>query len=85
MVENQSTLGFNRGFVIRFLMVEECNLCEIYRRMCDMYREASLDQKMFTNGLNVGLPLQAWVKKTVHGVETWWLSSKEDIPGHNSY
>ena len=29
--------------------------------MCDVYRETTFCQKMFTNGLNIGLPLQAWV------------------------
>ena len=35
--------------------------------------------KIFTNGLNVGFSLQ--VEKTVHGVETHWHSSKENVPG----
>ena len=33
------------------------------------------------NWLNIDLPLQAWVEKTVHGMETHWLSSKEKVPG----
>ena len=36
---------------------------------------------MFTNSLNVGLSLWAWVKKIVDGVETPFFSSKEKIPG----
>ena len=32
-----------------------------------------LTKKMFTNWLNMALPLQAWVNKTVHGVETQWF------------
>ena len=29
----------------------------------------------------MGLPLWTWAKKTVHGVKTHWLSSKEKVPG----
>ena len=25
--------------VIHFLMVEKCKLCDVYRRMCDMFEE----------------------------------------------
>ena len=28
----------------------------------------------------MSLQLQAWVEKTVHGVETHWLSGKEKVP-----
>ena len=59
--------------VIKFLVAEKCKPCEIYR-MCDMYREIFkkifLYHKMFTNGWNVGLPLQAGVEKTVHSGNT---------------
>ena len=61
---------------------EKCKLCEIYRRMCDMYREIWISlkrKKMFTNGLNMALPLWAWVKKTVHRMETHWLIGKEKL------
>ena len=27
----------------------------------------------------MGLTLRAWVEKTVHGVETYWLSGKEKV------
>ena len=36
--------------------------------------------KMFTNGQNMGLPLQVRVKKTFHWLETNWLTGKEKIP-----
>ena len=35
---------------------------------------------MFTNGLIMGLSLQACVKKTVYRVKTHWLSSNEKVP-----
>ena len=48
--------------------------------MYDVYSEACFSQKKeFTNGLNMGLPQQAWIKVIVHGVETYWLSRKESV------
>ena len=44
--------------VIKFLVAERYKPCEIYRRMCDAYREACFSQKMFTSGLNIGFLLQ---------------------------
>ena len=35
-----------------------------------------LIQKLFTNELNMGLPLQ----KTTHREETYWLSGREKVP-----
>ena len=37
-------------------------------------------KKMFTNWSNMGLPLWTWIEKTVRGVETLWLSGKENFP-----
>ena len=31
--------------VINFLVAEKCNPCEIYKRMCDAYREACFSQE----------------------------------------
>ena len=52
----------------------------------DVYEEAyfSLKKKKFINGLNMGLSQWAWLKKTVHGEETPWLSSKEKSSWHSS-
>ena len=36
---------------------------------------------MFTNGLNMSLPLRVWVKKTIDAVKTHWLFSKEKVLG----
>ena len=77
MAINQSAPGLNR--VIKFWVAVKCKTCEIYR--CDVFREAYSSQKMFTNGLNMGLPLQIRVKKTIHQVKTHWLSSKEKVLG----
>ena len=39
-----------------------------------------LVKKLFANKSKMGLQLEAWVKKKVHGVETHWLSGKEKVP-----
>ena len=44
--------------------------------MCNVYGEECFSQKMFVNGVNMGFPLEAQIKKTIYGVETYWLSSK---------
>ena len=36
---------------------------------------------MFANGLNMALPQWTWVEKTLHGVESHWLSGKEKVLG----
>ena len=43
--------------VMKFLVVEKCKQCEIYRKMCDAYREGCFCQKKtnFINGINLGL------------------------------
>ena len=67
--------------VIKLFLIEKCKPCEICRRMCNVCGEALFPQKMFTNELNIGLSLQTWVKKTIHGMEMYWLSSKEKVLG----
>ena len=41
----------------------------------------SKKKKVFTNELNIGLPLWAYIEKTFHVVETHRLSSKEKVVG----
>ena len=66
--------------VINLLLAEKCKTCEIYWRICNVYREESFSQKMFTNGLNKDFPLWDTVEKTVHRVEAHWLSSNKNVP-----
>ena len=77
---SNNTQGLNRS-VIKCLIAENFKPWKIYRRVCDMFREACFSQKMFPNELNMGLPLYDWVKKTLHRMETHWLSDKEKVPG----
>ena len=76
----QNGTSFEQRSLMKFLVAEKCKPCEIYRRMIDIYGETSFGQKMFTNELNMDLPL-LWVqvKKTVHRMETLWLSVKEKV------
>ena len=60
--------------LIKLLVTEKWKPCEIYRRIGDVYGETCFR-------LNMGLPLQAQVEKTVHWVETYWFSYKENVPG----
>ena len=53
--------------------------CEIYEEDVMCIKKHVLIKRMFTNWLNMGLPRWAWVEKTVHRVETHWLSSKEKV------
>ena len=50
--------------------------------MCDVYEEECSSQKIFTNGLKMGLPIRAKGKKILKSQEeTHLLSSKEKFPG----
>ena len=42
----------------------------IYWRIHDLNGEACFSQKIFANGLNMGLPQQAWAKNRIQEVET---------------
>ena len=44
MVANQTECSKQRS-IIKFLMAEKCKQHRIYRRMCDVYREACFSQK----------------------------------------
>ena len=80
MVENQTEgSSLEQKSVMRPLVTEKCKSCKIYWRMCDVYREESFSKKNFTNRLDMSFPIWAQVKKTVHWVETHWLSDKEKI------
>ena len=45
--------------VIKFLVTDKYKPSETYRRMYIVYGEGGFSQKMFTNMLNMSLPLQA--------------------------
>ena len=60
MVANQTKGSrLEQRTVTKFLMAEKYKPCEVYRRMCDMYREVGLNkkEKVITNWLNMILPL----------------------------
>ena len=83
VIQNVKSTECNRlekKSVIKFLVAENCKLCEIYRRMCDAYREACFSQKKFMNRLNMGLLLWA----IVHWLESHWLSGKKKFQTQQS-
>ena len=85
IVANQTECSrLEQRSVIKFLLAEKCKPCEIYTRMCIVYREAWLSQRLLTNGLNIGLPLRVRVKKTVNGAETHWFSGKKKFQAQQS-
>ena len=80
MVKNQAEWSrLEQTSMINFFLVEKCKPCEIYWRMFNVYGEACFNQKMFINGLIMGLSLRGRVEKTVHGVEIHWLWGKKGL------
>ena len=62
------------------MLAEKCKLYENFWAAYDMSTEKHvLVQKIFTNGLNMCMPL--WIKDTVYEVGTHWLSSRKKVPG----
>ena len=81
MVENQSAYGLNRGLLWNVWWLRSANSMKFTEECVMCTEKYVLFKKMFTNGLHVDLPLQAWIKKTVHGGKACWLSSKEKVLG----
>ena len=69
MATNQSAPGLKRVLSSKFVGAEKCKPGE-----CLMYVWIL---KVFTNGVKICLPLQDWVEKTVHWVETDSLVKKK--------
>ena len=57
-----SAPGLNRGLSSNFWWLRCANHVK-FTKECDVYRETSFSQKIFTNELNMVLPLQAWIKR----------------------
>ena len=74
-------LKVSTEFAIKFLVAEKCEPCEVYRRMCDVCKEACFESKNVYKWVKHVLLLWVWIKKTVHGAETHWLSGKAKVPG----
>ena len=65
---NQSVPDLNRGLSFNFWQLRSTNHEKFTE--CELYTEKQvLVKKMFSRGLNIDLPLQAWVYKIVHGIE----------------
>ena len=55
MVTNRSTSGLKS--VIKSLVAEKCKPCEIYRRMCDVYRQAYFNSENVYRSRNLFSPI----------------------------
>ena len=62
--------------IFKFLVDEKGKPYEI-DRICDVHEEACFNQKNVYKWTKHGLTPGAWIEKTVHEVETHWLSLKE--------
>ena len=72
-----SAPDMNRGLSSNFWWLRSANPVW-FTKECVMCTEKHvLVKKILTNELNMGLPLQVWVKKIAHGVETYGISRKE--------
>ena len=66
MLANQiECTRFEQRSVIKYLVAEKCKLCEIYRRICDVYGEACFSLK----------DIHKWAK---HGFTSKSLSQKDN-------
>ena len=63
--------------VIKFLVVEECNLCENYGRICDIYVETCFRKKCSQTDWTWVFQERGWVENIIYEVETHWFSSKK--------
>ena len=54
MMSNQSTERIEQRSVIKSLVTEKCKPYEIYRTLCDVYRDACFSKKK-KNSLQMGL------------------------------
>ena len=78
----RKSFKFEQRPVIQFFVAEKCKLCEIYRRIRDVYGEAYFSKNIFRNRLNMGFSLWDWVEKAVYGVEAHWFFRKEKNSWH---
>ena len=47
MAANQNVQKFEQRPVIKSLVSEKCKPCKIYRKMCDVYGQASFSKKKY--------------------------------------
>ena len=62
---------------MKFLLAKNCKPCEIYRKICNVSREAGFNLKKNINEPNTGFPLQTYVKKTIPEIKTYQFSGKK--------
>ena len=75
----QSARGSNRGLSSCFYWLRCANHVKSTEESVMCIEKYVYIKKKLTNGLNMGLSLRSWGKKTVYGVETHGLFDKEKI------
>ena len=82
MVTNQTECSrLEQCSVIKFWGIRCANHMKFIEKCVMCSEKHVLVKKMFTNKLNISLPLWAWVENSVFGVKTHLLSSKEKFLG----
>ena len=81
MAANQTECSkLDQRSVIKFITIEKCKLCEIYKWMCGVYKEKQvLVKNILTNGLNMSLTLWSRVKKTIEWKHTSTVKKKFQV------
>ena len=69
--------GLELRSIIKSLLAKNYNQVKFTEEYVTCAEKHVLVKKMFKNGVNMGLPQQAWVKNTVHGVEAHYLVKKK--------
>ena len=81
MVANQTeSTRLEQRLIIKFLVAGKNKPCEIYRRMCDVCKEACFNKKNFYKLAKCGFAIMILNQKTVYRIEIHWLSDKEKVP-----
>ena len=63
-IEQRSVIRFLYDWDVKMMMFTENHV---------------LIKQIFTNDLNMSLPLKTWIEQAVNGVETHWLFGKEKV------
>ena len=74
-------LQIEQRSVIKYLLAEKCKQCEIYRRMCNVYREACFSQNFFYKSAKHGFTTTSLNQKDSPWSGKNRLSGKEKVLG----
>ena len=62
MAANQKEFSWlEQRSVMKVLLAEKCKPCEIYRKMCDVYKEACFGEKIVFEWVEKGFASTSWI------------------------